>query len=155
MIECFGELEDKCDKTITCKEANGIKTALEDPNFVFWLTLFHKILPHVDTLFNQFQNRNKDSVQLLKDINVFEKTILLIRETTDEIQKYVEDEHGAIDNKKRKISPECSNAVIAKEVCDIIIFQSKERFSYRGHLEAASLLNSGNFSRYSINFPEV
>nr|CAI5844592.1 unnamed protein product [Callosobruchus analis] len=155
LIECFGELEDKCDKTITCKEANGIKIALEDPNFVFWLTLFHKILPHVDTLFDQFQNINKDSVQLLKDIEVFEKAILLIMESTDAIQKNVEDEYGEIDSKKRKINPECSNAAIAKEVCDIIIFQTKERVSYRGHLEAASLLNSENFSAYSKSFPKV
>ncbi|CAH1103808.1 unnamed protein product [Psylliodes chrysocephalus] len=155
LIECFRELEEKCEKTITCKEASGLKTSLEDPNFVFWLTLFHKILPHVDTLFNQFQSGNNDSVQLLIDIENFKKAILLIRETTDEIQKTVEDEHGAIEYKRKKINPECRNAVIAKDICDIIIFQSKERFSYRGHLEAASLLSPENFLKYSKKFPKV
>lgn len=155
LIECFTELEEKCNKTITCQEANSFRTSLEDPNFMFWLTLFHKILPHVDTLFNQFQSRNKDSVQLLKDIENFKKAILIIREATDEIQKTVEDEHGTIDNKRKKINPECRNSVIAKEVCDIIIFQSIERFSYRGHLEAASLLSPENFLTYSKTFPKA
>lgn len=108
----------------------------------------------MDILFNQFQSRNKDSVQLLKDIEIFEKTILLIRDTTYEIQQAVEDKHGVNLNKRRK-DAESRNDVIAKEVYDTIIFQMKERFSYRGHLEAASLLNTENFLSYSINFPKL
>jgi hypothetical protein len=49
----------KCDKSVTCRDAYGLRRALEDQNFIFWLTLFHKIFPHVETLFNQFQNRKK------------------------------------------------------------------------------------------------
>lgn len=132
LIECFKELEEKCNRIIRSKEAYGLRRALEDPDFDFWLNLFHKVLPHVDILFNQFQCRNKDSVQLLKDIEIFEKTILVIRDTTYEIQRAVEDKHGVNLNKRRK-GAESRNDVIAKEVCDTIIFQMKEMFSYRGH----------------------
>ncbi|CAH1978133.1 unnamed protein product [Acanthoscelides obtectus] len=60
LIDCFRELENKCDKTITSKEAYGLRRALEDSDFIFFLTFFHKTLPHVAILFNQFQSRNKD-----------------------------------------------------------------------------------------------
>ena len=73
LIECFEEIEEKCQKTVTCKEAYGLRRTLEDPNFIFWLNLFHKIFPHVDILFNQFQARNKDSVQIIKNLEEFEK----------------------------------------------------------------------------------
>ncbi|CAH1985437.1 unnamed protein product [Acanthoscelides obtectus] len=153
LIDCFRELENKCDKTITSKEAYGLRRALEDSDFIFFLTFFHKTLPHVAILFNQFQSRNKDSVQLLKDIDVFEKAIVLIRDTTEDIQQTVENEHGDNGNKRRKVGPEERNCIIAKEVCDIIIVQTKERLSYRGHLEAASLLDTQNFTNYSRYFP--
>ncbi|GLV36317.1 uncharacterized protein CBL_08811 [Carabus blaptoides fortunei] len=154
LIECLEELEEKCNKTITSKEAYGLRKALEDPYFDFWLNLFHTIFPHVDTLFNQFHSRYEDSVQLLKDIEVFEKTILLIRDSRYDIQRAVENKHGVNLNKRRK-DGESRIDVIAKEVCDTIIVQMKERFSYRGHLEAASLLNSENFLSYSIHFPKL
>jgi hypothetical protein len=79
----------KCDKSVTCRDAYGLRRALEDQNFIFWLTLFHKIFPHVETLFNQFQNRKKDGVQLLKDMETFEAVISSVRNNTDEIEKQV------------------------------------------------------------------
>ncbi|CAH1971805.1 unnamed protein product [Acanthoscelides obtectus] len=88
-----------------------------------------------------------------KNIDVFEKAIVLIRDTTEDIQQTVENEHGDNGNKRRKVGPEERNCIIAKEVCDIIIVQTKERLSYRGHLEAASLLDTQNFTNYSRYFP--
>lgn len=41
----------------------------------------------------------------------------------------------------------------AKEVCDVIIYQAKERFGFTGHLIAAGLFFSENFDRYSKSFP--
>ncbi|KAK9753079.1 hAT family C-terminal dimerization region [Popillia japonica] len=46
-----------------------------------------------------------------------------------------------------------SRSVIAKEVCDIITVQIKERFSYRGHLQAADLFNKDKYSEFSKIFP--
>lgn len=153
LIECFRELEDKCDKTITSKEAYGLRRALEDPDFVFWLHLFHKIFPHVEILFNQLQSKNKDNVQLLKDIEAFEMAILSIRNTTGDIQKSVETEFVVNENKRRKVDPQIKNDIIAKEVCDTVVFQMKERLSYRGHLQAACLLDKDNFLQFSKKFP--
>nr|CAH7733455.1 unnamed protein product [Callosobruchus chinensis] len=74
LIEVFEEIESRCEKSITSNEASGIRRALEDPEFIFWLELFHKILPQVDILYNQLQSKNKDTVQLQKDLIIFEKT---------------------------------------------------------------------------------
>ncbi|CAH1975983.1 unnamed protein product, partial [Acanthoscelides obtectus] len=87
---------------------------------------------------------NKDSVQLLKDIDVFEKAIVLIRDTTEDIQQTVENEHGDNGNKRRKVGPEERNCIIAKEVCDIIIVQTKERGSSRSCI----FIRYTNYSRY-------
>lgn len=43
-------------------------------------------------------------MQLLKDIEILKKAILLLQETTDKIQKTVEDEHAAIVNKEENES---------------------------------------------------
>ena len=44
----------------------------------------------------------------------------------------------------------------ALEVCDIILREAKDRFSFTGHLVAASLFHSEKFSDYVYvkNFPE-
>nr|CAH7754134.1 unnamed protein product [Callosobruchus chinensis] len=92
LIEVFEEIESRCEKSITSNEASGIRRALEDPEFIFWLELFHKILPQVDILYNQLQSKNKDTVQLQKDLIIFEKSISNIRNETDSIQNSVESE---------------------------------------------------------------
>lgn len=54
-------MEEKYNKNITCKETHSLQRTLIDPDFIFRLTLLHKIIPHVDTLFNKFQTNNKDT----------------------------------------------------------------------------------------------
>ncbi|CAH1988766.1 unnamed protein product [Acanthoscelides obtectus] len=88
-----------------------------------------------------------------KILTYLRRPMELIRDTTEDIQQTVENEHGDNGNKRRKVAPEERNCIISKEVCDIIIVQTKERLSYRGHLEAASLLDTQNFTNYSRYFP--
>jgi hypothetical protein len=35
---------------------------LNDKNFLFWLSLFHRIMPHVDLLYDQLQSHNAHSM---------------------------------------------------------------------------------------------
>ena len=44
-------------------------------------------------------------------------------------------------------------SVVAKEICDVILSRSEERFSFAGHLEASQLFNSNCFNEYSKIFP--
>ncbi|XP_050506305.1 zinc finger MYM-type protein 1-like [Diabrotica virgifera virgifera] len=150
LIEVFKEVEDRCEKSVTSNEASGLRRALEDPEFMFWLTIFHKVLPQVDILYNQLQSRNKDSVELKKDLEIFEQSITNIRNDTDEIKESVE---SNFESAKRRRTDDNMRSVIAKEVCDVITTEMKERFSYRGHLQAAELFNKDMYSKYSKTFP--
>jgi len=46
----------------TINQATGLKRLLTDATFIFWLTIFHKIMPHVDCLYNVVQAKNTDVV---------------------------------------------------------------------------------------------
>ena len=45
--ECFKVLEEKCTNKLTVNEASGHRRGLQDQYFMFWLTIFHRILHHV------------------------------------------------------------------------------------------------------------
>ncbi|KAF2891127.1 hypothetical protein ILUMI_15046, partial [Ignelater luminosus] len=81
----------------------------------------------------------------------FEEIITSIRNSTDEISNEIELQMSSTENQRRKNISENKNSIIAKEVCDTIIVQLKERLSYRGHLDAASLVNLDNFLRESVS----
>lgn len=151
LIEVFEEIEDKCLRSATSNEASGLRRALEDPEFLFWLTFFHKLLPHVDILYNQIQSRNKDSIQLQSDIQNFEICVKNIRNETDTIQSNIEENFHS--TKRRRKEDNLPRSAFAKEVYDVIILQMKDRFSYRGHLQAAQLFNSESVPKYSKEFP--
>lgn len=150
LIECFDELKEICTKSITCKEADCLQKTLEDSDFLFWLNLFHNVCPHIDVLFQQFQSKSENSDAFQKDLDEFEEKVLSVRSVTEEIEEIVTE---TIENKRRKIDPENRNCMIAKQICDAVILQFKERFSYMGHLEASTLVDANNFFDFSQFFP--
>ncbi|GBM20893.1 hypothetical protein AVEN_253699-1 [Araneus ventricosus] len=52
-IECIGKIESTSKQTVAINQAGAIRRMLEDSKFVFWFTVFHNIMPHVDVLYNQ------------------------------------------------------------------------------------------------------
>jgi hypothetical protein len=58
--ECFKELQ-KSKNIPTVQAASGLLCMLNDKNFLFRLSFFHRIMPHVDLLYDQLQSRNADS----------------------------------------------------------------------------------------------
>nr|CAH7751378.1 unnamed protein product [Callosobruchus chinensis] len=48
---------------------------------------------------------------------------------------------------------ESSRSVYAKEVCNVIVAQIKDRFSFRGHLQAEELFVTESFEEFSKDFP--
>ncbi|KAL0994843.1 hypothetical protein UPYG_G00127960 [Umbra pygmaea] len=112
---------------------------LEDEVFCFFLALFHKIMPHVDMLFNHLQKRNIDSVFIAGITQRFTHSIQAIR---DSVPSVVEDEEyrGPVQippPKKRRAMGEETQQHLAIEVCDTIISHAKERFSFTKHLISA------------------
>ncbi|GBL86442.1 hypothetical protein AVEN_164599-1 [Araneus ventricosus] len=61
LIECMGKMESTSKQAVAINQAGAIRRILEDSKFVFWLTVFHNIMPHVDVLHNQLQKTRIDA----------------------------------------------------------------------------------------------
>jgi hypothetical protein len=102
-------------------------------------------MPHVDILFAKFQAREIDPVIANKNILSYENQLLQIRNNIPEFP-----ETNEPSTSKRRKTDKCEGyAREAKEVCDIIVCQAKERFSFTGHLIAATLFFPEKHSQYS------
>ena len=145
LIECCTILEES-NNNETVYKATGIKRMLNDPEFIFWLNFFNKIMPHVNILYNQFQKRTFDAVWAKKCLNSFDTQIQIIRDGCDALVVPSE-------LMKRNFNIDTLR-VAAKEVCDVIMMQCSERFSFNKHLQASNLLCVDNFPSYVKEFPK-
>lgn len=82
--ECLEKIRDtdRID-SITIREACGLLNQLESQEFLYWLKIFHSMMPHVEIFFNQAQKRGVDSLQLHNAVERFEQQITRIRDYTD------------------------------------------------------------------------
>ncbi|KAL4153992.1 hypothetical protein QTP88_001825 [Uroleucon formosanum] len=133
----------------TIEQASGLKRTLLDDVFIYWLTVFHSIMPHVDILYNQLQKRETDSTTVKNNINSFIKEISKIR---NQMGTLCEGNIVQSNNKRKHRGDELKREAI--EVCDNIIPQIKQRFDFTGHLVASNLFLADNFEKYDDNFPE-
>lgn len=150
LIECFCTIEEEAKSSISVNEASGLRRALEDPTFMFWLTVFHKLMPHVDILYKQLQKREIDSVQIKKAISDFTKCLSQQRDEIDSISYDLAGYSNC--DKRRRLTD--TRTIAAKEVCDVVMNQVHDRFAFTGHIEAATLLYSDSFEKFSTIFPE-
>lgn len=153
LIECMDEIQSRNDikQLSTISQDSGLKLILSDEEFKFWLHFFYRIMPHVDILFNQLQKRVTDPVQVKEHINVFENHIKMTR---DNIERSAEVKEGNGVSRKRNHEEMSGNRLReAREVCDVIITQASERFSFTGHLSASNLFVSEMFPEYCTSFP--
>jgi len=145
LIECCSILEGSKSRE-TGFAAAGIKRVLNDFEFEFWLQFFSKLMHHVDILFSQLQSRNIDSAKVNDFLKAFNCSIQKLRDDS-----HLSECIFTFEPIKRKKHPDKSVAV--KEVCDEILMQCRERFSFTNHLEASKLFLVNNFSIYTEQFP--
>lgn len=69
----------------TIEKAGSYKQRLQDKDFVFWLTFFNKIMPHVDIIFNQLQKKIAEPIKVKQDIQNFE---IIIQGIGDDIVQF-------------------------------------------------------------------
>lgn len=157
LIACMEKIQSTSRQSDTITKAGALLRLLHDPKFIFWLSVFHRIMPHVNILYSQLQKRATDSVTVKRCITEFEQNI---QKERDNIHTIKETELANIDDnqarKRRKTEDRhsyVSTVVQAKEVCDTIIAEIKRRFSFTGHLEIAHLFSVDNFDTFSTNFP--
>ncbi|CAH2010271.1 unnamed protein product [Acanthoscelides obtectus] len=137
------EIEENVTNETVCKAACGIRRMLNDSVSVFWLTFFHHVMPHVDILFNQLQERKTEPAQVTTAIDNFEKCIVDLRNKIDDIineAKSICTEPQA--NKRRRLNNSShDHRGEALEVCDNIVNSANDRFQFKDHLVAASLFS--------------
>lgn len=104
-------------------ETTGLLNCLNDDNFMFWLEVFHQIMPHVEVIYNQMQSGEISLFKVNEYITDFKTVILPIRNS-----KYR-------DNSSKTLMVE------AKEVCDWICVDVMDRYYFTKHLVADKLFN--------------
>lgn len=73
--ECFETItSDRSFDSTTVREASGFLRMLQDEDFCFFLQLFHKIMPHVDMMYQQLQKRDIDVVFIKRVLQNFRQS---------------------------------------------------------------------------------
>ncbi|PSN44880.1 hypothetical protein C0J52_06194 [Blattella germanica] len=135
---------------MTINEATSLLGYLQNPEFCFWLDFFHLMMPHVDILFNQLQNRNLDASKVQTYLSSFTTEVNKIRDSVGSI----EIERDNQNSKRINVSNTQTRVAAAKEVCDVILTQKDVRFQFTDHLCISTILQETNFSKFSVEFPE-
>lgn len=153
LLKCFEQIRDTeiNDKTSSI-EATGFVRTLEDPKFIYWLTFYHKVMPHVAILFDCIQKKDTDAVKIRDYVQRFVSTIGKVRKL------YENDEMSSNEPfKKRQCSEHGhnrSNRLAVLEVCDMIISNINHRFQFSDHLCVSKLFFVDKFPQFSNAFPE-
>lgn len=135
LLKCFEELQSLRTSDKTIQASTGLLALLKNETFIFWLGLFHKIMPHVEILYNQMQSRNVDANKIQRALNTFYEAISKIR------------------NSESCESASTSKVMESIEVCDRICVEAKERFAFTNHLIAAKLFYQENFESFHKGLP--
>lgn len=158
LIECMHAIEEQFSNNTVCSAAASIRRTLNDPIFTFWLTFFHHIMPHVDILFNQLQQRKIEPTLVKEAIDSFERSISQVRNNIDNIiseaSDIISDEPPTPEKRKRPNNSRFDHRISALEVCDVVLNCAKDRFYFKEHLVVASLFFSEYFGEYCSKFPE-
>ncbi|GBO04550.1 hypothetical protein AVEN_208614-1 [Araneus ventricosus] len=104
LIKCMGKIESTSKQAAAINQAGAIRRMLEDSKFVFWLTVFHNIMPHVDVLYNQLQKTRTDAALIRKQVNVFQQSLKKERKRRDTVTKEISASYKTSRKRKRKYS---------------------------------------------------
>ncbi|KAJ3620532.1 hypothetical protein MTP99_004473 [Tenebrio molitor] len=133
----------------------GFANWFEDITFFFWLSFFSKIMPHVDILFSQLQQIQADALNIQIAIDSFEKAITDIR---DDLPSLSDDSQDPLKideerpNKRRRLNTDDLN-LSAKEVCDTVVCQVRDRFVCKEYLYGTKLFQQECFNEYKRKLP--
>lgn len=155
LIECMEEIQSTSKQPTTIIKAGALARLLRDNKFIFWLSVFHRLMPHVDILYNQLQLTYTDAVRTKANVDHFVKAIDKERANMDKVTELVNQyPENAPKRSRREEDFYLSRTVAAKETCDIITTQIKTRFSFTTSCSAVSLFESQKFEEFEQKFPE-
>ncbi|CAI6365647.1 unnamed protein product [Macrosiphum euphorbiae] len=114
IIECIYKIEATSNQTITINQAGALRKMLLESTFIY---VFHRIMPHLDIIYNQLQKRSTSPVEINNAIYNFEINIQK-ENTLNNVDSIQVDEGESAKRKRENIY--LTRNIIAKEVCDTI-----------------------------------
>ncbi|KAJ9581626.1 hypothetical protein L9F63_023209 [Diploptera punctata] len=96
LITVMETIENRNDITLQTiiTQASSYKHLLNDENFIFWLSFFHKVMPNVEIIFSEFEERYPDPVKIQEHVHNFELSMQSVRDHVDDIIQEVKNELG-------------------------------------------------------------
>jgi hypothetical protein len=122
----MNKIEETSKQTTTINQACGISRMLQDPIFLFWLTMFSRIMPHCDILYNQLQKTCTDAVEIQQCIKTFEDSIQKERNNIDSVQNEIPEAATQVKRRRTNEDPYLSKRgqVISPPVITLIFCAS-------------------------------
>ncbi|VEN61553.1 unnamed protein product [Callosobruchus maculatus] len=158
IIGALEKIEREATFQITIQQAGAHLRILEAESFIYWLTFFHKIMPHVDILFNQLQKVTTDALKIHNNIGDFERAIGKIRSEIGNTETQPVDQNNSEltppPSKRRRTADKSERRKQSIEVCDSILLEIKTRFQFIGHLILSKLVSFNQFPLFEKEFPE-
>ncbi|KAL1279200.1 hypothetical protein QQF64_025873 [Cirrhinus molitorella] len=164
LIRCFEMIRDSSDFDPSERQEH-LPCCSRIQILIFFLQLFHNIMPHVDLLYAKLQKKEIDSVHIKKSIQQFQEDIQKIRNSLHSLVDQSNEGGGPQPKRRRSLSPEVHKRIAAEvhETWNVLSMQKKfqalkwntmERFSFTNHLVSATLLQADRFEQYTLEFPE-
>lgn len=147
LLECVQQLQENFENSKILHRASAIEHLLDDREFLFWVNVFHRIMPHYDELCETVQKEEADDIK--HATKTFESCVQYVKENIDEIldANVLQIDNSEPSPKRIRISYE-NLKKSALEVCDAIIQTTTERFEFLTHLVIASFFNPKRFEKY-------
>ncbi|XP_018320022.1 uncharacterized protein LOC108733383 isoform X2 [Agrilus planipennis] len=151
LIKCLEVITDSANDTKTINESTRLLNYLHNEDFLFWLSLFYRVMPHINALCCQLQEPTATGPYIKTCLSTFELELTKIKSEPDYI--IIKEEN---DCKRLRFSDNFNDnsTAAAQEVCDVILTQLKSIFAFTDHLSLSNLLAKDNFNSYKVDFPE-
>lgn len=148
LIECMKKIQENSTNSKILSQANAIELSLYDREFLLWIKIFQRIMPHFDELSESVKKEEADSIK--QAAKAFVSCVQCVKENIDEIIDASDLMDDSEPSPKRIRISHDNILKSALETCDTIIQTTTERFKFVDHLNIASLFTSERFYKSKI-----
>lgn len=130
LIECMEETPLTSKQPANTIKAGALAWLLHGTKFAFWLSVFHKLIPHVNVLYNQLQLTYADASRIKSKVANFITEI--DKENMNVLTKQVTELHNKGSCKRSRLNEDfhVRRKTAAKDTCDMIKSQIQTRYLY-------------------------
>nr|XP_060615458.1 uncharacterized protein LOC132765241 isoform X1 [Anolis sagrei ordinatus]XP_060615459.1 uncharacterized protein LOC132765241 isoform X1 [Anolis sagrei ordinatus]XP_060615460.1 uncharacterized protein LOC132765241 isoform X1 [Anolis sagrei ordinatus] len=152
LIECFLEIKRtwKSDDPAVQMADQILQLLEKDGEFLYFLSLFHRIMPQVDAFRRQLWVSGMGPVAVKKAASNFVSTIGSVGDSIGSLFSKLPSESVLPKGKTKETLDQ-----MASEACNVIIAHAKERFAFTTHLLGATLVQGTLFWAHNRTFPQA